>query len=67
MTKTEPSIHLYAGRPYVPSHEQKSNGILSRWLWERSCENPANYPDYAEQYERDQIAEHAGMQHRNYR
>lgn len=67
MTKTEPSIHLYEGRPYVTSDQQRTNGILAKWLWERSSDNPANYPINGKEYERDQIAEHNSMQHRQYR
>lgn len=56
--------HLYS-QPrdkYVSSLDTPHEGILARWLWERSSANPANYPETAESYQADQIAEHASMQ-----
>lgn len=43
--RTDPSKHLYQDSGYVTSHRQQTDGILARWLWDRSNENPANYAD----------------------
>ena len=31
--------------PYVPSFSTSEDGILARWLYERSELNPNNYPE----------------------
>ena len=45
LRRTEPTRGLLQGGPYVSHWNQDTDGILSRWKWERSSDNPANYPE----------------------
>lgn len=46
--RTDPTVSLLDGARYVHSMDTPFDGILARWRWERSGENPANYPEYQE-------------------
>ena len=43
-----PSQSLLEGKPYTPADKTDTHGILARWRFERSEDNPANYPDDSE-------------------
>lgn len=45
---------------YVPAIWQQERGILARWSWERSSDNPSNYPDVG--YETDAAGRFTGEQ-----
>jgi hypothetical protein len=74
-TPTQPTRHLCGPKPakYVPASHQNTDGILARWNWQRNSENAANYltdfdmpeplpapPVDGDEYQREQINEHAG-------
>lgn len=67
LRKTIPSRLLFdpnqATRlPYVPALETPYVGVLARWHWDRSADNPANYPETGDEIQASAIAEHNSME-----
>lgn len=52
--RVEPTKSLLKNGPYVPAHRTATDGVLARWLWERSSENPANYPQDVPEWVREE-------------